>query len=87
MHDKRSSPRLPIDHEVLLSHPALGTVCLRMRDLSEDGVFLLAEPDLGIVEQMEVVLQVRELQDAPRVTARVDRVDAEGLALTFVLDD
>lgn len=86
MHDKRSSPRLPIDHDVLLRHPAVGTVCLRMRDMSNEGVFLLAESDLGIAEAMEVVLQVRDLHEAPEVPARVDRVDDEGLALTFLLD-
>lgn len=87
MHDKRSSPRLAIDHDVLLSHPAVGTVCLRMRDMSNEGVFLLSEPGLGITEGLEVVLQVRELEDAPRVAARVVRVEAEGLTLAFLHDE
>lgn len=87
MYDKRSSPRLPLDHDVLLSHPAVGTVCLRMRDMSNDSVFLLSETALGLAEGAEVVLQVRDLEDAPKVRALVSRVDSEGLSLHYLLDD
>lgn len=86
MQEQRGSPRITLDHEVLLSHPAVGTLCLRMRDMSADGVFLRLSGEPGLEPGMEVVLQVCDLEDAPQVRARVVRLEAEGVALHYLLD-
>lgn len=87
MADNRRDPRIPVETDILLSHPAVGRLCLKSRDLSDGGVFLLTEPQPSLPPGAEVVLQVRDLADAPEVPARVLRVDDEGLALAFVTED
>lgn len=84
MRDKRRDPRIPVQTDILLTHPAVGRLCLKSRDLSDGGVFLLCDQQPALPPGTEVVLQVRDLADAPEVPARVLRAEPEGLALVFV---
>jgi hypothetical protein len=58
-----------------------------MRDMSGEGVFLLAPGESRLAPDMEVTLQLRDLEDAPVVRARVVRQEQEGVALQYLLDD
>ena len=82
--EKRRHLRTPLKLNVSVTHPAIGTLILNMRDMSDSGVFLITEqhnmPAVGSV----VELQVQGLLDeAPIIKARIMRSEKEGIGLEF----
>ena len=83
MKDRRRYLRTPIDGEVEVRHGQRGTVVASLRDVSDGGVFVLTGGRLALAVGDKVSLQARELEDAPRLAARVVRVELDGVALLF----
>jgi hypothetical protein len=83
--EKRRSPRIDLEDNILLSHPDVGTLCLKTRDVSDGGVYLFTA-DFPLSEGDEVVLQSQAMPDAPQVRARICRRDPQGIGLQFLLD-
>ncbi len=87
MTNKRRHIRTRLNAKVNLTHASLGTVTAVMRDLSDGGLYLIADgwtpPEIGT----RVQVQVKGLSgDAPIIEAEVVRIDDEGVGMRFVGD-
>ncbi len=86
--DRRARPRRPAqpDVEVLLTHEGLELTKCRLRDISSDGAFI-ENHNLTLVKgtDVDIVLRFRRHGRLThcRLCAKVVRVEADGVALTF----
>jgi hypothetical protein len=87
--DKRSSPRISASFKVEMSHPELGTVLTKTRDISDRGAFVFTEQDASPDIKERVQLKVLGLPGEPAspVESEVVRVEYEGVGLKFVLEE
>ena len=85
--EKRQHPRIQIPLLVELSHPALGNVQTKARDVSEGGIFVyLDEPPVKVGSKLKLRLLTvlpTDTQPTPTVEVEVKRVTDEGLGLAF----
>ncbi|HHI94573.1 MAG TPA: PilZ domain-containing protein [Gammaproteobacteria bacterium] len=88
MNEQRKHPRTALVLEVKISHPAMASVVLLTRDISESGVFVVTDgaalPPIGSVVEGQVQ---GEMEDPPRVQMEVVRVEPDGVGLRFLTDD
>ncbi len=83
--DHRKYRRTRITFEVELMHPMCGNLLLKTRDISDGGIFLIAESDILLEVGHIVEVQVKGMnQQAPIVKMEVVRVEDEGMGLRFV---
>jgi hypothetical protein len=87
VHNKRRHERYPVTIEVELVDPAIGTLIVQTKDLSDGGLFLRLGarpwPRIGAV----VTVRVKETGDGatpPLLRARVVRMTAEGIGVEFL---
>jgi hypothetical protein len=85
MTNKRKHIRTRLNAKVNVSHASLGTITAVLRDLSDGGLYLIADgwtpPPIG----SRVQVQVTSLNgDAPVVEAEIVRIDDEGMGMRFV---
>ena len=86
MQDRRY-PRIQLPLLVELKHPTLGGLRCLARNISEGGVFVqLEEPDVKIGAKLKLTLLNPisvEAAPTPTVEMEVNRVEADGLGLSF----
>ena len=90
MSDKRRDQRIGIKLDVELEVEDKEPSVLKTRDLSNSGVFLESASDSLPVEGSIVTIRIKQSfaeGEAPKVRAQVVRVDNEGIALKFILDE
>lgn len=87
MKDKRKYIRTELEGPVSLTHPGIGAIITRTRDVSDAGVYLLADIVPGLSVGDEVQIQAQDLDDAPVLKARVVRIEKAGVALIFCLEE
>ncbi|MFQ5936414.1 MAG: PilZ domain-containing protein [Acidiferrobacterales bacterium] len=84
--ERRDGPRRPTTVKVMVTHPRLGLIKCKLRDLSLDGAFIETE-EFSLPKSIDVdlVLKIRSGDKTMhcRVPAKVARVDEEGAALVF----
>lgn len=84
--DRRLGPRRFAGVKVMVTHPSLGLVKCRLRDISLEGAFIESS-DLALRKGMmvDLVLKVRGSRGNShcRVPAKVLRLTAQGTALGF----
>lgn len=87
--DKRASPRIPAKFNVELSHPELGTLFTKTRDISDQGAFVFTEQSTSPDVNERVHLKVIGLpgEEASPVESEVVRVETEGIGLKFVNEE
>jgi len=82
--DKRQHTRTPLTTRIKLTHPAVGELVLRTRDLSHGGLFVYKDghrlPAVGTVVEVQVQDTPHE---APVVRMEIVREDDEGLGMQF----
>lgn len=83
--DKRRHPRIPLCSHIMITHPSIGSLTLKTRDISHGGVFLALE-DISILPVGTVVDgQVQdEMDDRPWVRMEVVRLAPSGIGLKFL---
>jgi hypothetical protein len=87
MSEKRRHERIAFPSEVTLTDPDFGSLTAHTRDVSDGGAFLFIQQAHGLQVGAQVRVQVREMSgEAPIVSARVVRVEADGVALMFESD-
>lgn len=85
MKNKRNHPRHPLAVEVKISHPDIGEIIVKTKNLSESGLFILAEPT-----NMPAIGEIVQGQvqgggaDFPVVKMIIVRTEDDGLGLQFV---
>lgn len=85
--DKRRFVRTALNSEVKLTHPEMGAIRVRTRDISEGGVYLLTGNKVDYPVGTEFTLQAMEMaEEAPLVKAVIVRLEPEGIALQFFED-
>lgn len=86
--DKRASPRIPAKFTVELSHPEIGKVFTKTRDISDRGAFVFTEKDNSPEVKERIQLKVLGLpgEEANPVESEVVRVEIEGIGVKFVDD-
>jgi len=86
--EQRQHSRIQIPLLVELSHPALGTVQSKARDISEGGIFVfLDNPPVKAGSKLKLRLLTvlpTDTQPTPTVDMEVKRVTEEGLGLAFI---
>lgn len=87
--DKRASPRIPAKFKVEMSHPELGTVTTKTRDISDRGAFVFTEENNSPVISERIHLKVIGLpgEAATPVESEVVRVETEGIGVRFVMEE
>ena len=87
MDNQRKHKRVPLDVEVKISHPDIGEIIVKTKNLSDGGLFILVDPitmpPIGEIVQGQVQ---GEFGDFPVVTMKIVRTEDEGLGLQFVED-
>jgi hypothetical protein len=83
--EKRRHSRIPLCSRILITHPAIGSLTLKTRDISHGGVFLVLE-DISLLPVGTVVDgQVQdEMDDRPWVRMEVVRLAPSGVGLRFL---
>lgn len=85
--EQRQQPRITVPIEVDLNHASIGTVQTVTRDVSVGGIFvLLDDPSLPLQARVKVTLRNLPMIEAgptPTVPMTVERIEQDGLALSF----
>ncbi|MBB3169651.1 PilZ domain-containing protein [Simiduia aestuariiviva] len=82
--DNRRYPRIPVRCRVLIQHASCGEVLAQTRDISDGGIFIVANPEVMPPVGTEVRGQVQGmLVDAPVVDMIIVRIEEGGLGLKF----
>jgi len=86
MQERRKHIRTTFRAHVKLMHPVVGECEVEMRDMSDGGVFVLTpnRDDFPVGEVVQI--QSLDIDDAPVLSARVMRHEAEGIGLKFIED-
>jgi len=87
MDNKRRHSRVPLNVEVKISHPDIGELIVKTRNLSDGGLFIVADPTamppIGEIVQGQVQA---ESGDFPVVSMKIVRTEDDGLGLQFIED-
>lgn len=87
MENKRKHPRFPLNVDVKISHPDIGEQIVKTRDLSDGGIFILADPTAMPPIGEIIHGQVQgESDDFPVVSMKIVRIEDDGLGLQFIDD-
>lgn len=85
MSEKRKEQRHPLAATMKISHPDIGDVFVKTKDLSEHGLFVLADPQnmppVGSIVKCQVQ---RGEVEMPVLSMKIVRAVSDGLGLLFV---
>jgi hypothetical protein len=86
MRERRKHIRTAFRAHVKLMHPVAGDCDVEMRDMSDGGVFVFTanRDDYPVGEVVRI--QSLDIEDAPVLSARVMRHEADGIGLMFIED-
>jgi PilZ domain len=84
--NKRDSLRTPMVTRIRISHPQVGEVVTKTRDISDSGVFVVMDdqdiPDIG--SKVEGQVLGLPMGDGPVVAMEVVRIEPGGVGLKFL---
>jgi hypothetical protein len=85
MDNRRTHPRTPMKVRVKILNSSVGEKIVVTRNISDGGLFLVAEPTEmpNIGEVVEAQVQ-GILENPPIVRARIVRLESDGVGLQFV---
>ncbi len=85
MDDRREHMRHPLAVDVKITHPDIGELIVKTKDISDGGLFIFVEPaempPIGEIVQGQVQ---GEVEDLPIVEMRIVRTERDGLGLRFI---
>lgn len=82
--DNRRYPRIPVRCRVMISHHSIGEMLVHTRDISDGGIFIIADPGAMPPIGTQVRGQVQGMiADAPIVDMLIVRVETDGIGLKF----
>ncbi len=85
MQNNRQHPRNPFEVRVKISHPAIGEKIVKTRDISEGGLFIVAEPtEMPPIGEIVTGQILGMMEDPPIVKMKIVRTEEQGLGLQFV---
>jgi hypothetical protein len=84
--DSRNNIRTPFRAGVKITHPDLGELFLKTRDMSNSGVFLNFEENSRIKIGDIVTIQSTDIEDAPVIEAEIVRIEKGGFAVYYLVD-
>ncbi len=84
--ERRKHVRTALVADVQLAHAGFGTLDVKMRDLSDGGVFLFTGDRVDLPVGEAVTIRALDVEDAPLLSARIVRRDSAGIALQFSED-
>ena len=87
MENRREHIRHPVTVDIKISHPDIGEVLVKTKNISDGGVFIIVDktemPPIGSIVQGQVQ---GEVDDLPVVTMKIVRTEKEGMGLQFIED-
>jgi hypothetical protein len=87
-HELRRYVRTNFSCRIKITHPSLGDILVKTRDISDGGVFVVLEPEQIPAVGTRLTGQVQGLmEDAPILELEVVRVESGGVGLRFVQED
>jgi len=85
MEEKRNNQRHPITVMLKVLHPSIGEIMVKTKNLSDSGLFILAEPkkmpNIGEIVQCQVQ---RDNEDLPMIPMQIIRTTEDGLGLKII---
>lgn len=82
--DNRRYPRIPVRCRVMITHDSIGEMLVHTRDISDGGIFIIADPTAMPPIGTQVRGQVQGMiADAPVVDMMIVRVETDGIGLKF----
>jgi hypothetical protein len=84
MQEKRKHVRTAFSANVKLTHADIGSLEVKMRDMSDGGVFLFTSDCAGLPVGETVEIQSTDIEDAPVLKAQIVRHETAGIALRFL---
>ena len=84
MQEKRKYIRTAFSANIKLTHADIGSLELKMRDMSDGGVFVIPDARVDLPVGATVEIQATDIEDAPVLKARIMRREAEGIGLMFI---
>ncbi len=86
--DKRRYVRTSFVCSIKISHPSVGSLLVKTRDISDGGVFVVLDPQQIPPVGTRLTGQVQGLVDeAPLLEMEVVRVESVGVGLRFIQDN
>ncbi len=86
MQEKRRHIRTAFSANVKFTHATVGDLNLKMRDMSDSGVFLFSGDRIDLPVGEVVQIQALDIENAPALNAVIVRRDTAGIALQFILE-
>jgi hypothetical protein len=86
MQEKRKHIRTAFSANVRLMHASVGTLDVKMRDMSDGGVFLFTGDRVDLPVGSLVQIQALDVEDAPVLSAQIVRHEISGIGLMFSED-
>lgn len=85
MENRRVHTRLPFTVDLKITHPDIGEIIVKTKNISDGGVFILVDPGkmppLGEIVQGQIQ---GEVDDLPVVAMKIVRTENDGLGLQFI---
>lgn len=83
--EKRQFERIELPARVKMNHPDLGEVILKIRDLSDGGIYVLCDSCSHLAVGSDVTIQViHEDAETPVVSMKIMRHDSNGMGMMFI---
>lgn len=85
MDNRREHPRIPMTVNIKITHPDIGEKVIKTKDVSDGGLFILAEPTAMPPIGSIVTGQVQGIiESAPELKMEIVRTDSNGVGLRYV---
>ena len=86
MSENNYNIRTPLRAGIRLTHPILGELLLKTRDISQSGAFVIYEENDDLKIGDTVTIQSTDIDDAPVIDAEIVRIEASGFAVHYLVD-
>ncbi len=84
MSNKRKHPRIPMAVKVKIFHESFGEKIVKTRNISDSGLFLLAEPtELPSIGEIVTGMVQGMIDNPPVLNMKIVRAEKDGVGLQF----
>ena len=87
MQNRRRHPRIPMTVRVKIVHPAIGEKIVKTKNISDSGLFILAEPtEMPAIGEIVIGQVQGMIDDPPSLEMEIVRTEKDGIGLQFITD-
>ena len=87
MQNRRRHTRIPMTVRVKITHPAIGEKIVKTKNISDSGLFILAEPtEMPAIGEIVIGQVQGMIDDPPSLEMVIVRTEKDGIGLQFITD-